>query len=299
MLDTVDGPCGPCQHNTTGLHCERCLPGHYGNPVQGSCKPCACPLYLPSNNFSPNCALASAEGDDFVCTQCPDGYTGDRCELCDVGYWGSPSTAGGSCQACACGGAPCDSDTGRCLVCPPHTEGARCDQCQEGYWLGGAGEECVGCECGRGALSAACDARTGRCACAPGWAGRACDLCAPGHGDVAAGCPLCRCGPAARGGGCDPQSGACECAPGAAPPRCDVCLPAHYALGGQGCLDSYAANIYQRHVAPMSGGLLSPVTCHSSPVTAARRVMSRRNPVAAIFIKMPRVPPIWIAKIAR
>ncbi|RVE40413.1 hypothetical protein evm_014937 [Chilo suppressalis] len=31
---TVDGPCGECHHNTTGPHCERCLPGHYGNPVQ-------------------------------------------------------------------------------------------------------------------------------------------------------------------------------------------------------------------------------------------------------------------------
>lgn len=31
---SVDGPCGPCQHNTTGPNCERCLPGHYGNPVQ-------------------------------------------------------------------------------------------------------------------------------------------------------------------------------------------------------------------------------------------------------------------------
>ncbi|CAK1603622.1 unnamed protein product [Parnassius mnemosyne] len=233
---TVDGPCGPCRHNTTGLHCERCLPGHYGNPVQGSCKPCACPLYLPSNNFSPNCALASAEGDDFVCTQCPDGYTGDHCELCDVGYWGSPTTPGGSCQPCACGGAPCRADTGRCLVCPPHTEGARCDQCQEGYWFGGEGEECVACACGRGALSGACDARTGRCACAHGWAGRTCDVCAQGYGDVAAGCPACRCGVAALDGTCEPRSGACECAPGASPPHCDVCLPAHYALSDTGCL---------------------------------------------------------------
>ncbi|KOB72038.1 Wing blister, isoform G [Operophtera brumata] len=81
LMDVLmDGPCGPCQHNTTGPNCERCLPGHYGNPVQGACKPCACPLFNASNNFSPNCVLASAEGDEYVCTQCPDGYSGDHCE---------------------------------------------------------------------------------------------------------------------------------------------------------------------------------------------------------------------------
>ncbi|XP_068621214.1 laminin subunit alpha-1 [Battus philenor] len=240
---TVDGPCGPCQHNTTGPHCERCLPGHYGNPVQGACKPCACPLYIPTNNFSPNCALASAEGDDFVCTQCPDGYTGDHCELCDVGFWGSPTTPGGSCQSCACAGAPCHADSGLCLVCPPHTEGARCDQCQEGYWFGGSEEQCVACACGRGALSAACDPRTGRCACAPGWQGRACDVCAHLHGDVAAGCPACRCGTAALSHECEALTGDCACAPGAAPPHCDICLPAHYALSESGCLGCNCSNL--------------------------------------------------------
>ncbi|XP_028025278.1 laminin subunit alpha-2 [Bombyx mandarina] len=238
--DTVEGPCGSCQHNTTGAHCERCLPGHYGNPVQGACKPCACPLYLPSNNFSPNCALASAEGDEFVCTQCPDGYTGDHCENCDFGYWGSPTTPGGSCQECACGGSPCHPTTGLCLTCPPHTEGARCDLCQEGYWFGaggwqGAGSACVECACGAGALSAACDARSGLCACRQGWAGRACDSCARGHGGLSAGCPVCRCGIAARNNICDPVSGGCLCAPGAAPPSCDNCLDEHYGLDVSGC----------------------------------------------------------------
>ncbi|CAH0726376.1 unnamed protein product, partial [Brenthis ino] len=232
--DAVDGPCGPCQHNTTGPHCERCLPGHYGNPVQGACKPCACPLYEASNNFSPNCALAAARGDEFVCTQCPDGYTGDHCELCDAGYWGSPATPGGACRRCACGGGPCHARSGRCLVCPPHAEGERCDQCQEGYWAGGDNGSCVACACGAGALSAACDAR-GRCACARGWAGRACDRCAAGHGGLAEGCPACACGAAARGAACAADSGACACAPGAAPPRCAACLPAHYGLTASGC----------------------------------------------------------------
>ncbi|VVD05615.1 unnamed protein product, partial [Leptidea sinapis] len=236
---TVNGVCGPCQHNTTGLHCERCLPGFYGNPVTGGCKRCACPLYDAANNFSPNCALAGPDGDEYVCTQCPDGYAGDHCEICDSGYWGSPQTAGGACVACECGGGPCHSDTGRCLVCPPHAEGERCDQCQEGYWSGAQSKEgiesgCVECACGRGALSAACDTRSGQCACDSAWTGRACDTCAPGYGGMA-GCPMCRCGIAAVNKACDMHSGACECAPGAAPPLCDTCLIEHYDLSAQGC----------------------------------------------------------------
>ncbi|XP_072936561.1 laminin subunit alpha lam-3-like [Epargyreus clarus] len=233
---TVDGPCDSCQHNTTGPHCERCLPGHYGNPVQGACKPCACPLYEASNNFSPNCALAAAAGDEYVCTQCPDGYTGDHCELCDSGYWGSPTTLGGSCQPCACGGGPCRAETGKCLVCPPHTEGERCDQCQEGYWAGGDDGACISCGCGGGALSAACDPRSGQCACAGGWTGRACDICAPGHGGVESGCPACHCGIAALDNACDAHTGACRCAAGAAPPLCTSCLDGHYGLEETGCV---------------------------------------------------------------
>ncbi|XP_045765363.1 laminin subunit alpha-2-like [Maniola jurtina] len=237
--EAVDGQCGPCLHNTTGPHCERCLPGHYGNPVQGACKPCACPLYEASNNFSPNCALASAEGDEFVCTQCPDGYTGDHCELCDSGYWGSPTTLGGSCQLCECGGGPCHVDSGKCLVCPPHTEGERCDQCQEGYWAGGVNSSCIECACGRGALSAACDARSGQCACAPGWTSRACDVCAKGFGGIEENCPPCSCGEAAVNEECDVTSGDCTCATGAAPPRCLGCLTGYYELTRDGCLENH------------------------------------------------------------
>ncbi|XP_061708055.1 laminin subunit alpha-2-like [Cydia pomonella] len=208
------------------------------NCFQGACKPCACPLYLPSNNFSPNCALASAEGDEFVCTQCPDGYTGDHCEHCDFGYWGSPTTPGGSCQPCDCGGAPCDRDTGLCGTCPPRTEGARCDQCQEGYWFGPdgwSGAGCVPCDCGVGALSVACDAKTGQCACKQGFTGRRCDTCSAGHGDLIAGCPACRCGTAALSNSCAADTGVCACAPGAALPYCDSCQDEHYGLESSGC----------------------------------------------------------------
>eukprot|EP00064_Thunnus_orientalis_P005404 superscaffoldBa00000528_g5418 len=73
--------CQNCQDNTEGDRCERCAPGFYG-VVRGSpddCKPCACPLTNPENNFSPTCV---AEGfDDYRCTACPEGYEGKYCVL--------------------------------------------------------------------------------------------------------------------------------------------------------------------------------------------------------------------------
>ena len=84
--DLETGECGLCLHNTVGTNCERCLPGFYGNATLGrpdDCKRCACPLESPSNNFSPNCQSRGGSSDpsEYVCTQCPEGYTGDHCEL--------------------------------------------------------------------------------------------------------------------------------------------------------------------------------------------------------------------------
>ncbi|KAJ3632653.1 hypothetical protein MTP99_009645 [Tenebrio molitor] len=78
-----------CQHNTTGENCERCKAGFYGNPLRGTkedCKKCACPLENDENNFSPSCQLDylsenDEEKSNYVCTQCPKGYTGDHCEM--------------------------------------------------------------------------------------------------------------------------------------------------------------------------------------------------------------------------
>lgn len=114
------------------FRCERCLRGYYGNPLQGTandCKPCACPLLIESNNFSPSCQLKSytimdinqvygvVENTEYICTQCPMGYTGDHCEMCDDGYFGNPTEAGSTCRPCECDGDPCDVFTGECITC--------------------------------------------------------------------------------------------------------------------------------------------------------------------------------------
>ncbi|XP_017267406.1 laminin subunit alpha-2 isoform X4 [Kryptolebias marmoratus] len=145
--------CQNCQDNTEGDHCELCAPGFYG-VVRGfshDCKPCACPLTNPGNNFSPTCV---AEGyDDYRCTACPEGYEGKYCERCATGYHGNPRTPGGRCEECKCSlwGAlpgPCDPVTGQCR-CRVGASGISCDQCMERHVCGPSGilscdDECSG-----------------------------------------------------------------------------------------------------------------------------------------------------------
>lgn len=83
--DARTGQCVNCLHHTTGSKCDRCLSGYYGNPTLGTpydCKRCACPLEIPSNNFSPTCnAVSTSDGrKDYICNSCPRGYAGDKCE---------------------------------------------------------------------------------------------------------------------------------------------------------------------------------------------------------------------------
>ncbi|XP_050927753.1 LOW QUALITY PROTEIN: laminin subunit alpha-2 [Lates calcarifer] len=145
--------CQNCQDNTEGDRCERCSPGFYG-VVRGSpddCKPCACPLTNPENNFSPTCV---AEGfDDYRCTACPEGYEGKYCERCATGYHGNPRMPGGRCEECKCSpwGAwpgPCDPVTGQCR-CRVGASGRSCDLCMDRHVCGAAGiiscdDECSG-----------------------------------------------------------------------------------------------------------------------------------------------------------
>ncbi|XP_029705872.1 LOW QUALITY PROTEIN: laminin subunit alpha-2 [Takifugu rubripes] len=90
--------CQSCRDNTEGDRCERCAPGFYGvvRGFRDDCKPCACPLTNPENNFSPTCA---AEGfEDYRCTACPEGHEGKYCERCATGYHGDPKSPGGRCE---------------------------------------------------------------------------------------------------------------------------------------------------------------------------------------------------------
>lgn len=125
--DPYTGRCSICLHHTTGEMCDRCEYGYYGNAKRGKeddCKPCACPLLIPSNNFSPSCYASESTPGGYICDACPKGYTGDRCDRCADGYFGNPTIPGGKCVPCNCGpdadtSIPgwCDHRTGACLKC--------------------------------------------------------------------------------------------------------------------------------------------------------------------------------------
>ncbi|XP_046382799.1 attractin-like protein 1 isoform X2 [Ischnura elegans] len=78
----------PCANLTHGAHCQHCVPGYYGNPINGGrCIPCEC------NGQGTQC---HPETGKCYCTT--KGIVGDHCERCDTQnhYFGDP-TDHGSC----------------------------------------------------------------------------------------------------------------------------------------------------------------------------------------------------------
>ncbi|KAM4522102.1 laminin subunit alpha-2 isoform 2-T2 [Odontesthes bonariensis] len=234
QCNEVTGHCMDCSHNTAGQYCDTCLPGYYGNATHGTpadCQPCACPLSLPSNNFSPTCHLG--EEGELLCDQCQPGYTGPRCDRCSNGYYGQPSVPGGSCQPCDCNGnldlsipGSCDPITGQCLRCRQGYGGMDCESCAEGFY-GDAitAKNCQSCQCHtNGSVSGVCNKESGQCQCLENVVGRQCDKCVPNCWWDAERqeCMPCRCSHhGSISQRCDIE-GRCICRPGFVGRRCDL-----------------------------------------------------------------------------
>ncbi|KAL1450008.1 hypothetical protein WDU94_002471 [Cyamophila willieti] len=78
--------CLPCSNLTTGPHCERCINGYYGSPLNGGkCYVCDC------NEQGQKC---NPETGKCFCTT--KGIIGDHCERCDTAnhYLGDPQHHG-------------------------------------------------------------------------------------------------------------------------------------------------------------------------------------------------------------
>ncbi|KAM8796644.1 laminin subunit gamma-3 [Eudromia elegans] len=248
--DPQSGRCR-CVHHTEGPNCERCSPGFHGEPSTGredACQPCPCPAGSP-------CARLPGGSGDVVCTACPPGRTGKRCELCDDGFFGDPLGQRGParpCSPCQCHGnvdanavGNCDGVSGRCLRCLHNTTGERCERCQRGFYgdarAAAAAGKCLPCDCNpQGSVPGqeGCDAATGQCPCLPHVAGRDCSRCQPGyHGlQPAVGCKSCECHPTgSRDSECHVLTGQCSCQPGVEGTRCDRCQPGYFGLSAAGC----------------------------------------------------------------
>ncbi|XP_022356069.1 laminin subunit gamma-3-like, partial [Enhydra lutris kenyoni] len=249
---TCDPHTGICQcgHHTEGPSCERCLPGFYGNPFAGQaddCQPCPCP--------GGSACTAIPESSEVVCTRCPLGQRGRRCEICDDGYFGDPLGLSGApqpCQRCQCNGnvdpnavGNCDPLSGHCLRCLHHTTGAHCERCQDGFY-GNAlaprpADRCTPCGChpeGSVSEQRTCDLVTGQCPCLPHVMGRDCGHCSPGFYDLQAGrgCRSCTCHPlGSQEDRCHSKTGQCPCRPGVEGQACDRCRLGFFGFSITGC----------------------------------------------------------------
>ncbi|XP_053429462.1 laminin subunit alpha-5 isoform X2 [Nycticebus coucang] len=235
------GVCIDCQHHTTGINCELCLPGFYRTPDQ--------PLDSPHICRRCNCESDFTDGtcEDLTgrCC-CKPNFTGERCDMCAEGFVGfphcypvpsfSPNDTGEQvlpagqivncdCSAAGTQGNACRKDprVGRC-VCKPNFHGAHCELCAPGFY----GPGCQPCQCSSpGVVDDHCDPDTGQCKCRLGFEGAACHRCAPGYFHFPL-CQLCGCSPAGTlAGGCD-EAGHCPCRPEFAGPHCDRCHPGYH-----------------------------------------------------------------------
>ncbi|XP_074067004.1 laminin subunit gamma-3 isoform X1 [Macrotis lagotis] len=249
---TCDPETGICQclHHTEGPHCERCIPGFYGNPFLGrvdDCKPCPCP--------GQSACTTIPDTGEVVCTHCPKGQRGRLCEICDDGFFGDPFGRSGPpqpCQRCQCNGnvdpnavGNCDSTTGHCLRCLYNTTGAHCELCQEGFYGSALNprpvDKCSPCSCnpsGSTREQGSCDPGTGQCSCLPHVTGRDCSSCSPGFYDLQPerGCQSCKCHPVgSRENQCHSVTGQCPCLPGVGGVACTHCLPDFFGFSAKGC----------------------------------------------------------------
>ncbi|XP_071808051.1 laminin subunit alpha-like isoform X2 [Asterias amurensis] len=242
--DPETGRCYNCEHNTEGDNCELCKVGYFGEATSGAvdaCNICSCPYPDETRNYAFTCSIVPT---GMKC-ECLQGHIGERCDICEEGYFGEPSEPYGFCRKCECSGntnpsasgPECDTRFGNCLQCKPGTTGPNCNICAE-WFYGDAviSRNCQECDCDR-CGTRECAVNTGRCECKDSVVGALCDRCAPGTWNFSscAGCSPCNCAFGAESNQCDMESGQCECKPGVGGTKCDQCLHGHWNYGFNGC----------------------------------------------------------------
>ncbi|GFS17149.1 laminin subunit alpha-1, partial [Elysia marginata] len=130
------GVCLNCREFTTGINCEKCLPGYFRpmgmtQDMRFPCRPCNC-MKGPSST-------ADCVQDDSLLGQglrpgdclCREGYSGRSCDSCAEGYYGYPN-----CRQCRCdvAGSVDPDNCYRQCVCKENVAGSRCDVCKEGHF---------------------------------------------------------------------------------------------------------------------------------------------------------------------
>ena len=227
--DHITGQCLACLGNTGGWNCDTCLPGFFGNPGDGFCRPCQCNEYGSKSN---ECDTRTGQ------CQCKEKYVGRTCGQCRDGF----GAIRAGCRQCNCDpvgaeGDFCDADTGQCK-CKPGITGITCNQCLPLHF-GFSSSGCQSCDCHpQGSVSEQCQGSGGICSCRPGVTGRRCDKCSFGTWGITSGkgCKACVCDPmGSENNDCDDVTGQCQCKPGVGGPQCDACLAGFWGISSRGC----------------------------------------------------------------
>lgn len=220
-----------CQRGYSGLRCNRCSIGFYGDPMKigSSCKECQC-------NGNLNMKISnSCHPETGKCLNCTNNASGDHCELCKPWFYGG-AVYKKDCKPCRCnkcGSKTCDIKTGNC-ICQPNVLGFECDRCAENHFGFDGCKGCQSCNCGFASRSQRCDEVTGQCNCAPGVSGRACDKCLDGYWRYSAtGCEPCPCASRGGAGTCDQVTGECRCKTGYKGALCDSCVDGWVRIGDE------------------------------------------------------------------
>ncbi|XP_071801736.1 laminin subunit alpha-2-like isoform X1 [Asterias amurensis] len=255
-----DGSDCVCQHNTAGLHCDRCKPLFNNRPWQAAvglsadnvCQDCGC------NGHAASCVYDAVK-EYGVCQDCTENTAGDKCEHCNDNFFRNPLTDPANndtcvdlmapypcsqyCWPCMCNdngtvaGSVCNETDGSC-ACKVNVQNLLCDECKDTFYnldiLNPAG--CQQCDCDPiGSLGSTnfCNKGTGQCICKTNVEGNRCDTCMTGSYSLDAnnpdGCSLCNCSDGASlSGQCDATTGTCTCRPNIARRACNETMPGFY-----------------------------------------------------------------------
>ncbi|KAM9062126.1 laminin subunit gamma-3 isoform X1 [Sarcophilus harrisii] len=202
------------------------------------------------------------------CT-CPEGYMGQFCESCSLGYKRETPLGGpyASCVPCTCNQhGTCDPETGICQ-CLHHTEGPYCERCTSGFYGNpflGHVDDCKPCPCpGQSACTTIPESGEVVCThCPKGQRGRLCEICDDGFfGD-----PLGRSGPRQPCQRCQCNGNVDPNAVGNCNPTTGHCLRCLYNTTGAHC-EQCQEGFYGSALAPHPLDKCTPCSCNSSGST--------------------------------
>ncbi|BFZ15391.1 hypothetical protein BsWGS_18430 [Bradybaena similaris] len=281
-----------CPDGTYGLDCEHdcaCKVNESCSVATGACSSDPCPRgaygYKCTQLCDRKCIRLYCMQNTGFCTYCPDGYTGDFCNLeCSAGTYGGRCErtcsvnclntcdtktgacdckeryAGLRCNRCAstfygenctipcserCLNRTCEMLTGQCIACSRNIMGPMCNECVAGYF----GPLCLE-RCPKRCLDKVCARDTGKCiSCPEGFKGDDCTTeCS--NGTYGRNCKSV-CSKDCKGI-CNKKTGECVCTGSRTGPRCDIC---HAGKFGPDCQQQCSA--YCRDVCDHKTGMCS------------------------------------------